>query len=228
MDSKADTDSEHASTTAAAASTGKASVDSLSQRFSLFNTTTTNTSTSAANTSKPSKGPLGLSTLHEPQGTVVADLIFVHGLGGGSHNTWRAHGDSALYWPEWLPTEEDFRDVRIHSFGYNSNWDKESILGIHDFARSLLGSIVDSPSISPRDHVGEPLTSETILPHAHSSQETLFRPPFFSWPIAWAVWSSSVYIHWLDPTQSTNHWLPGSWPCSFLPHRIKARTWPKL
>jgi hypothetical protein len=43
-----------------------------------------------------------------------------------------------------------FHDVRIHSFGYNSNWNKESTLNIHDFAKSLLGSIQDCPII-PRE-----------------------------------------------------------------------------
>lgn len=60
-------------------------------------------------------------------------------------------GDSSLYWPkEWLPNEEALKDVRIHSFGYDSNWGKKSILGIHDFANALLNSILDCPYI-PRD-----------------------------------------------------------------------------
>ena len=97
------------------------------------------------------KGPLGLTTLFEPSGPVVADLVFVHGLGGGSRSTWTQSSDAALFWPqEWLPTDAGFRDVRIHSFGYNSNWEKESVLNIHDFARALLGSLSDCPEI-PRD-----------------------------------------------------------------------------
>ena len=47
----------------------------------------------------------------------------------------------------WLPEDESFRGARIHSFGYDSNWDKESTLNIHDFAKALLGSIQDCPSI---------------------------------------------------------------------------------
>jgi hypothetical protein len=30
------------------------------------------------------KEPVGLTTLHNPGGRVVADLVFIHGLGGGS------------------------------------------------------------------------------------------------------------------------------------------------
>ena len=97
------------------------------------------------------KGSLGLNTLYQPSGSAIADLIFVHGLGGGSRSTWTKSGDSALYWPKtWLPNDIGFQDVRTHSFGYNSNWEKESSLNIHDFAKSLLGSIQDCPLI-PRE-----------------------------------------------------------------------------
>ncbi|OBT62656.1 hypothetical protein VE03_07482 [Pseudogymnoascus sp. 23342-1-I1] len=100
------------------------------------------------------KGPLGLNTLHDPL-DAVADLIFVHGLGGGSQSTWTESQngalDPALYWPErWLPHEDGFGDVRIHSFGYDSNWAKESTLNIHDFAKSLLVAIMDCPAINEK------------------------------------------------------------------------------
>ena len=92
------------------------------------------------------KGPFGLNALYEPPDSAIADLIFVHGLGGGSRSTWTKSGDPSLYWPrEWLPKDPGFQDVRILSFGYNSNWDKESTLNLHDFAKSLLGSIQDCP-----------------------------------------------------------------------------------
>ncbi|KAM0804114.1 hypothetical protein BDR22DRAFT_800435 [Usnea florida] len=97
------------------------------------------------------KGPLGLTTLYEPSGPAIADLVFVHGLGGGSRSTWTHSSDTSLFWPqEWLPTDAGFRHVRIHSFGYNSNWKKESVLNIHDFSKALLGSLSDCPTI-PRD-----------------------------------------------------------------------------
>lgn len=103
------------------------------------------------------KGPLGLTTLFAPGGKPIADLVFVHGLGGGSRSTWTKSQDSSLFWPqEWLPQDEGFKDVRIHSFGYNSNWEKESTLNIHDFAKSLLGSIKDCPSIPQESKVRSP------------------------------------------------------------------------
>ena len=95
------------------------------------------------------KGPIGLNTLFSPAEDAIADLVFVHGLGGGSRSTWTKSSNPELYWPQaWLPMDDGFQGVRIHSFGYNSNWDKESTLNIHDFAKALLGSLQDCPSIS--------------------------------------------------------------------------------
>lgn len=111
------------------------------------------------------KGPFGLTTLYEPANAVTADLVFVHGLGGGSRSTWTRSDDPSLYWPQrWLPQDPDFQDVRIHSFGYDSSWDKESTLNLHDFAKSLLGSIHDCPAISSDSNVssswmGQPSTT---------------------------------------------------------------------
>jgi hypothetical protein len=110
------------------------------------------------------KGALGLCTLAEPEVPTIADLIFVHGLGGGSKSTWSKDLDLDLFWPrEWLPQDAGFRDVRIHSFGYDSSLDHESVLNIHDFAKSLLGSILDCPRI-PK--------SSTVCTHAIMSQNT--------------------------------------------------------
>ncbi|KAJ9497212.1 hypothetical protein H2202_007369 [Exophiala xenobiotica] len=97
------------------------------------------------------RGPLGLSTIHKPLGEVTADIIFVHGLGGGSRKTWTKNDNPDLYWPqEWLPQDPAFQNVRIHMFGYDSNWDKASILNIHDFAKSLLEWVTNCPDI-PQD-----------------------------------------------------------------------------
>jgi hypothetical protein len=93
------------------------------------------------------KGPIGLTTLSEPAVAAVADLVFVHGLRGGSRSTWTKSEDPSLFWPEWLPQDPGFKDVRIHTFGYNSNWGKESTLNTLDFAKSLLGSIQNCPVI---------------------------------------------------------------------------------
>lgn len=100
------------------------------------------------------KGPLGLNLLHAPSQPLV-DLIFVHGLGGGSRKTWSKTSDPYHYWPkEWLPRDPAFQNVRVYSFGYVADWSemKNSVLNINDFAHSLLGQIKDNPEIR-RDEV---------------------------------------------------------------------------
>jgi hypothetical protein len=94
-------------------------------------------------------GPLGLTTVYRPDADAVADIIFVHGLGGGSRKTWTKNSDPALFWPEqWLPQDPEFRNIRIHTFGYDSDWNKPSVLGIRDFATNLLQWITDLPEIA--------------------------------------------------------------------------------
>ncbi|RYP93763.1 hypothetical protein DL770_000135 [Monosporascus sp. CRB-9-2] len=96
------------------------------------------------------KGPMGLTTLYEPDGQVVVDLIFVHGLNGGSQSTW-SKGTGASFWPQdWLPNDDAFRDVRIHTFGYSSGINRESILNIHDFANNLLACVHHSPAMASK------------------------------------------------------------------------------
>ncbi|KAI1322243.1 WD40 repeat-like protein [Xylariaceae sp. FL0255] len=93
------------------------------------------------------KGSLGLNLLFEPSEARL-DIIFVHGLQGGSRKTWSLEPtDPFSYWPkEWLPIEPGFRHARIHSFGYDSDWKRTaaSALTIHDFALALLADIKHS------------------------------------------------------------------------------------
>ena len=104
--------------------------------------------------SEDGKGPFGLNTLFDPENAAIADLVFVHGLSGGSKSTWTKSNDPSLYWPkEWLPHDPAFEEVRIHSFGYNSNWGDESILNVHDFAKALLRSMQDCPVIPRKTNV---------------------------------------------------------------------------
>ena len=87
--------------------------------------------------------------LHAPSEPLI-DFVFVHGLRGGSRKTWSKSDDIAHFWPkEWLPAEPKFKHVRIHSFGYNSDWAerKASALTIHDFGQALLGDIQNSPEL---------------------------------------------------------------------------------
>ncbi|KAK6084467.1 hypothetical protein SCUP234_03256 [Seiridium cupressi] len=118
-----------------------------SRSFTLRSLTKRNTGNEDVSKSQP-KGPLGLTTLWNPSAPGIADVVFVHGLNGGSQSTWSYNGDKSTFWPrEWLPEDGAFQDVRLHSFGYNSGWSQESILNINDFAQALLASIQDSPTI---------------------------------------------------------------------------------
>lgn len=85
--------------------------------------------------------PLGLNVIHVPDAPHTIDVIFVHGLGGTSKQTWSKNKDPNLFWPkEWLPLEPDISSARVLSFGYNANFAAagRNILNISDFARELL------------------------------------------------------------------------------------------
>lgn len=91
--------------------------------------------------SHPPNDPLGLNVIHVPDAPHTIDVIFVHGLGGTSKQTWSKNKDPNLFWPkEWLPHEPDISTARVLSFGYNAHFAApgRNILNISDFARDLL------------------------------------------------------------------------------------------
>ncbi|KAK4235181.1 hypothetical protein C8A03DRAFT_46637 [Achaetomium macrosporum] len=109
-------------------------------------------SVSSTDSSDDEKGPLGLTTVYEPEPPTspVADIVFIHGLGGGSRKTWSYSPEPRHYWPQaWLPADNDFQDVRIHTFGYKADWGerRQSILNIHSFGESLLGALRNHPGV---------------------------------------------------------------------------------
>ncbi|KAL2016770.1 hypothetical protein VTK56DRAFT_2983 [Thermocarpiscus australiensis] len=117
------------------------------RRPSIITRLFSSTSKGSQDAAEP-KGPLGLTTLHVPSlgQTPSADIIFVHGVNGGSYSTWTMGNRPDRFWPQqWLPEEEDFKDVRIHTFGYPAGVTRESIISISDIARSLLAAIKDAP-----------------------------------------------------------------------------------
>lgn len=96
------------------------------------------------------RGSLGLNLLHSPSEPLI-DFIFVHGLGGGSRKTWSKTSSTTHFWPqEWLPKDPTFKNVRVHSFGYDSDWvkGKDNCLNIHHFGKALLGEMSTSPYLS--------------------------------------------------------------------------------
>ena len=109
------------------------------------------------------KGPLGLNLLHSPSEPLI-DFTFVHGLGGGSRSTWSKTSSVSHSWPqEWLPKDPAFRTVRVHSFGYDSDWlkgKKDNRLTIGDVGESLLGYISTSP------YIGDANTPIVLIGHS--------------------------------------------------------------
>jgi hypothetical protein len=94
-------------------------------------------------------GQYGLSLLYAPP-LPLLELIFVHGLRGGSRKTWSKTKDPLSFWPkEWLPRDPEFKNARIYSFGYNSDWwdREESVLSLYDFGNYLLSEMMNSPDI---------------------------------------------------------------------------------
>jgi hypothetical protein len=89
--------------------------------------------------------PLGLTmraTCSEP----LVDVIFVHGLRGGSVRSWCRNRDRKLFWPgEFLP--EDLPRARIYTFGYDANFTsaKSDLCNVLDFAKQLLFAMGFSP-----------------------------------------------------------------------------------
>ncbi len=69
---------------------------------------------------------------------VVADIIFIHGLGGDKLSTWQLAKSPESYWPAWLT--EDMPQLSVSSFGYDaspSSW-LGSAMPLGDRATNLL------------------------------------------------------------------------------------------
>jgi len=101
----------------------------------------------AGGTVEPASNLYGLQILHEPRTTTASnnvDLIFVHGLGGSAKGTW-THPATQGFWPTWLHETEEFKNVRISTFGYNANYrnifGQRNALGIDDFSKQLLDAL---------------------------------------------------------------------------------------
>jgi predicted alpha/beta-fold hydrolase len=94
-------------------------------------------------------GPLGLNQLSSPLEPFV-ELVFVHGLGGGSRKSWSYSHHEDHFWPRsWLARDPDFRHVRTYSFGYQSAKSEvvSTISGIPDIAQSLLSALRDNTAV---------------------------------------------------------------------------------
>lgn len=80
-----------------------------------------------------------------------------------------------MFWPkDWLPNEAGFKHVRIHSFGYNSDWTtrKDSRLTVHDFGQGLLADLHNSPYLRRNRNVSWPPAFMYLLLMANSDLDT--------------------------------------------------------
>jgi pimeloyl-ACP methyl ester carboxylesterase len=58
----------------------------------------------------------------------TGDIVFVHGLGGGSHSSWMNGAAEESFWPAWICA--DFPDVGVWTLGYHADisaWTTESM-----------------------------------------------------------------------------------------------------
>jgi hypothetical protein len=112
-------------------------------------------------------GAIGLNLIYKPIDPAM-DIVFVHGLRGGSIKTWCKDGNPDLFWPKtWLPSEPGLQRARIHSFGYNADWGDchETTHDLCDFGRSLLGALMISPEIRSKDEVRMPMRAFRNIYH---------------------------------------------------------------
>lgn len=74
----------------------------------------------------------------------LADIIFVHGLGGDTVDTWQREDNNNYFWPRWLADELPY--VNVYTLGYPAAATKWTIRGsampLPDRATNVLGFLV--------------------------------------------------------------------------------------
>lgn len=154
-------------------------------------------STSAQKTDAPAGrkdlGPLGLRLLSAPAEPLI-EIIFVHGLHGGSVKTWQNGSDPDSFWPQkWLPNETDFRNARIYSFGYETDFksSEPSFLSVNDFGQALYEEIRSSPLLSRNPKVDHAVVTDQA---AFTDRSNSHRTQSYSWHIPWVDLSPRRYV----------------------------------
>lgn len=117
--------------------------------------------------------PLGLTVLHTPateQRTV--DILFIHGLGGTSLQSWCRNRELEFLWPKiWLSKESDLSAARILTFGYNADFSsRRQQATINDFATDLLYNMKYAS-----DGSSEKMGQVPIIIVAHSMGGLVFK-----------------------------------------------------
>ncbi|KAL8724234.1 MAG: hypothetical protein Q9166_008065 [cf. Caloplaca sp. 2 TL-2023] len=106
---------------------------------------------------------LGLHLVQDIQ-DAVGDVVFVHGLGGSAMKTCSWKRDTAQFWPAWFSDDEQLHQLRVFTFGYNSNFKGSATnLSITDFAKDLLFHM-----LTFSHGASKPIGSRPIIFVAHS------------------------------------------------------------
>ncbi|HKE85413.1 MAG TPA: hypothetical protein VKB50_16740 [Vicinamibacterales bacterium] len=102
----------------------------------------------------------------------IADVIFVHGLGGGSHSTWAAIDVAHGFWPSWIG--EDFGNAGVWTLGYRADvsaWTSES-MPLADRGTAILETLtnegIGERSVIFITHSMGGILAKQILRHATS------------------------------------------------------------
>jgi hypothetical protein len=86
----------------------------------------------------------GLSAVANCQSANRAcDVVYVHGLGGGSYSTWSLGADGQAFWPSWIGA--DFPDAGVWTLGYHADvsaWTNES-MPLADRGTAILESLAN-------------------------------------------------------------------------------------
>ncbi|KAF5254431.1 hypothetical protein FANTH_689 [Fusarium anthophilum] len=82
----------------------------------------------------------GITTLYEAADAKV-DICAVHGLGGNAIDTWTTKSGK-LWFRDFLPEHESFKNSRVMTFGYDSDLtDRRTVMELGSWAEALLQSL---------------------------------------------------------------------------------------
>lgn len=90
-----------------------------------------------SNSGSTSPQDLGLHLIHDPGSNFPVDIIFVHGF-EQSKFTWCDDHDPELFWPDWLPLDNEVAKARISRYCYDATSCSAPTFSIREIAQDLL------------------------------------------------------------------------------------------
>ncbi|MGB9367117.1 MAG: tetratricopeptide repeat protein [Xanthobacteraceae bacterium] len=89
-----------------------------------------------------------LYKIAEASGPHRASAIFIHGLGGDPHTTWRSGSGEDTFWPKWLAS--DVPGLTVYTLGYEaaiSRW-RGAAMHLPDRAKNVLEQLLVYPDLA--------------------------------------------------------------------------------